>query len=82
MFVQEALVAAVLFFAQEGGLGRDDHLFTSRRGGHITKQRADQVIRRAAGRAGLDFLETLELEADHRRHAEITPFETSSTASV
>ena len=54
VFVQEGLVAAILFFAQERGLGRDDHLFASRRGGHITKQRADQVIRRAAGRAGLE----------------------------
>ena len=54
VFVQEGLVAAILFFAQERGLGRYDHLFASRRGGHITKQRADQVIRRAAGRAGLE----------------------------
>ena len=54
VFVQEGLVAAILFFAQERGLGRDDHLFTSRRGGHITKQRADQIIRRAAGRGGLE----------------------------
>ena len=54
VFVQEGLVAAILLFAQERGLGRDDHLFTSRRGGHITKQRADQIIRRAAGRAGLE----------------------------
>ena len=54
VFVQEGLVAAILFYAQERGLGRDDYLFTSRRGGHITKQRADQIIRRAAGRAGLE----------------------------
>ncbi len=53
VFVQEGLVAAILFFAQERGLGRDDHLFTSRRGGHITKQRADQIIKTAARRACL-----------------------------
>ena len=54
VFVQEGLVAAILFFAQEAGLGRDDYLFASRRGGHITKQRADQIIRQAARTAGLE----------------------------
>ena len=54
VFVQEGLVAAILFYAQEAGLGRDDCLFPSRKGGHITKQRADQIIRRAARRAGLE----------------------------
>ena len=54
VFVQEGLVAAILFFAQEAGLGRDDYLFGSRRGGHITKQRADQIIRQAARTAELE----------------------------
>ncbi len=54
VFVQEGLVAAILFYAQEAGLGRDDFLFPSRKGGYITKQRADQIIRRAARRAGLE----------------------------
>ena len=54
VFVQEGLVAAILFYAGEAGLGRDDWLFPSRKGGHITKQRADQIIRRAARRAGLE----------------------------
>ena len=54
VFVQEGLVAAILFFAQEASLGRDDYLFASRRGGHITKQRADQIIRQAARTAGLE----------------------------
>jgi len=53
VFVQEGLVAAVLFYAQERALGRDDYLFPSRKGGHITKQRADQIIKKAAKRASL-----------------------------
>jgi len=54
VFVQEGLVAAILFFAQEAGLTRDDYLFASRRGGHITKQRADQVVKAAGKSAGPD----------------------------
>lgn len=54
VFVQDSLVSAILFFAQEQGMGRDDYLFASRRGGHITKQRADQLIKQAAKRARLD----------------------------
>ena len=53
VFVQEGLVAAVLFWAQEQGFGRDNFLFPSRKGGHITKQRADQIIKAAAESAGL-----------------------------
>lgn len=53
VFVQEGLVAAILFYAQEKALGRDDYLFSSRKGGHITKQRADQIIKKAAKRANL-----------------------------
>ena len=41
-------------YAQEHELGRDDYLFPSRRGGHITKQRADQIIKEAGRRADLD----------------------------
>ena len=42
-----------MFHAQEQGLGRDHYLFPSRKGGCITKQRADQIIKRAASRACL-----------------------------
>ena len=53
VFVQDGLVSAILFYAQENGLDRDDYLFPSRKGGHITKQRADQIIKNAARRACL-----------------------------
>ena len=53
VFVQDALVAAILFYAQERAIETDGYLFSSRKGGHITKQRADQIIKRAARRAGL-----------------------------
>ncbi len=53
VFVQEGLVATILFYAQERALGRDNYLFPSRKGGHITKQRADQIIKKAAKRANL-----------------------------
>ena len=53
IFVQDSLVSAILFYAQEQGFDREDYLFPSRKGGHITKQRADQIIKRAARRAGL-----------------------------
>ena len=53
IFVQDGLVSAILFHAQERGLNREGYLFTSRRGGHITKQRADQIIKRAARKARL-----------------------------
>ncbi len=53
VFVQDALTTAILFYAQDRQLGRDDHLFPSRKGGHITKQRADQIIKKAARRACL-----------------------------
>ena len=54
VFVQDGLVSSILFHAQENELGRDDYLFPSRKGGHITKQRADQIVKSAAARAGLD----------------------------
>ena len=53
IFVQDSLVSAILFYAQEQGFDREDYLFPSRKGGHITKQRADQVIKNAARRACL-----------------------------
>ncbi len=53
VFVQNDLVAAILFHAQERGLERNDYLFPSRKGGHITKQRADQIIKQASRRANL-----------------------------
>ncbi len=54
VFVQDGLVSAILFHAQERGLERRGYLFPSRKGGHITKQRADQVIKAGAQRAGLE----------------------------
>jgi site-specific recombinase XerD len=53
VFVQDSLVAAILLYAQEQGLERNDYLFPSRKGGHITKQRADQIIKKAGRRAFL-----------------------------
>ncbi len=53
VFVQDSLVSAILFYAEEQGLERNDYLFPSRKGGHITKQRADQIIKVAARPANL-----------------------------
>ncbi len=46
-------MTAILFYSQERALERNDYLFPSRKGGHITKQRADQIIKAAARRADL-----------------------------
>lgn len=54
VFVQDGLVAAILIYAHDEGLGRDYSLFPSRKGGHITKQRADQVTKKAAAHASLE----------------------------
>ena len=53
VFVQDGLISAILFYSQERKLERDDFLFPSRKGGHITKQRGDQLIKMAARRARL-----------------------------
>ena len=53
VYVQDSLLTAILFYAQEQAAERNDYLFPSRKGGHITKQRADQILKRAAHRAGL-----------------------------
>ncbi len=53
VYIQHSLVSAILFHAQEQGLERHDFLFPSRKGGHITKQRADQIIKTTAKRANL-----------------------------
>ena len=53
VFVQDALVAAILFYAQERAVERDGYLFPSRKGGCITKQRADQIIKATARSADL-----------------------------
>ena len=53
VFVQDILVAATLFYAQDHLIERSDYLFPSRKGGHITKQRADQIIKEAGCMAGL-----------------------------
>ena len=47
IFVHDTLVADILFYTHEASLGRADYLFPSRKGGHITKQRADQIIKNA-----------------------------------
>ena len=54
VFIQDGLASASLFYAQERRLGREDFLFSSRKGNHITKQRADQIIKAAAQRARLE----------------------------
>ena len=54
VFVQEGLVATVLFCAHERAIDRNDCLFPSRKGGRITNQRADQITRHAARRGNLD----------------------------
>ena len=54
VFIQDRLVTTALFYAQELGMKREDYLFRSRRGGHITKQRADQIIKVVASRKGLE----------------------------
>lgn len=54
VFVRDGLVSSILFYAHEHGMGRDDFLFPSRKGGHITKQRADQIIKHAAKKAKLE----------------------------
>ena len=54
VFIQDALVSEILFYPQELGLGRTGYLFPSHKGGHITKQRADQIIKQAAHRARLE----------------------------
>ena len=53
VYIRDGLVSAILFYAQELALERVDFLFPSRKGGHITKQRADQIIKTAARRANL-----------------------------
>ena len=53
VYIQDGLVSAILFYAQEEGLERNDYLLPSRKGGPITKQRADQIIKGASKRANL-----------------------------
>ncbi len=53
VYIHDGLVSTILFYAHELGLERQDFLFPSRKGGHITKQRADQIIKTAARRANL-----------------------------
>ena len=54
VFTQDSLLAAILFHAQESAIERIDHASPSRKGGHITKQRADQIIKGTARRAPLE----------------------------
>ena len=54
VFVLDSLVSSILLYAHEQGMARDDFLFSSRKGGHITKQRADQIIKRAGKHANLE----------------------------
>jgi len=53
VFGQDGLVSAILFHVQEHSLERGDYIFPSRKGGHITKQRADQIIKASARRTNL-----------------------------
>jgi len=54
VFVLEGLISSILFYAHERGMGRNDYLFPSRKGGHITKQRVDQILKQAARDVGLE----------------------------
>ena len=54
VFIQDSLVSGILFYGQDLSLGRTEYLFRSRKGDHITKQRADQIIKEAARRAQLE----------------------------
>ena len=54
VFIQDGLTSALLFHAQERAMGRSEYLFPSRKGGHVTKQRTDQIIKGAARRANLE----------------------------
>ena len=54
VFVQNRLVTSILFYAQENAMERYDYLFPSRKGGCITKQRADQIIKKTAVNAKLE----------------------------
>ena len=54
VFVHVTLVANILFYAHGASLGRNDYLFPSRKGGHITEQRADQFIKGIARAARLE----------------------------
>ena len=47
VFVQDSLVAAILFYAQERAIERDGHLFASRKGEHITNHRALRIFRQS-----------------------------------
>ena len=53
VYIQDGLVSAILFYAQGRSVERGDYVFASRKGGHITKQRVDQIIKAAARRANL-----------------------------
>ena len=54
VFIQNRLVTSILFYAQENAMERYDYLFSSRKGGCITKQRADQIIKKTAVNAKLE----------------------------
>ena len=53
VYLQDGLIGGILFYAQEMGLERRDYLFPSRKGDHITKQRAAQIVKKAAYSANL-----------------------------
>ena len=53
-YLQDCLIGGILFYAHENGPGRNDFRFPSGKGGHITKQRADQIIKHAAEEANLE----------------------------
>ena len=58
MFIQDRLVAAALLYAQELGMEREDYLLPSSKGSHITKQRADQIIKLTAHKAVQNVMST------------------------
>ena len=54
VFVQDRLITSILFYAQENLMERHGYQFPSRKGGCITKQRADQIIKNTAISAKLE----------------------------
>ena len=53
VLIQDDLANEILSYAQEKELNQASFLFISRKGAHITRQRADQIMRAAGRRAHL-----------------------------
>ena len=51
-------MSTILFYAQQRELGRNDYLIPSQKGGHISKERADQIIKDASTRQAFSVMFT------------------------